>query len=215
MTTISAESWRRAILHNSPLLWCKDKLLNTWRYRLPHPPLPVTPLPDQTPRHSSWQNIWGSSMCAHGPGNAPAPWQQGGGSGTPGSNGWRGTPFPGPAGESPPSPPLQIATRCQGSGKRSRSWQMEGAPGWGWQSCTGCMLPPSRTPCCGGQKSVCRGRRAPRSWSRKPTGCWVLCPGPSCPCGGCRLVQHSGDPQLDRWFWTLLMREKGVYFVKH
>lgn len=115
----------------SPLLWHKGKLLNTWRCKLLHSPRLPTPLPGQTPPHSPWQNTWGLSTCARGLGSAPAPWQLGGVSGTPGWDGWGGTASPGRAGASPPSPPLQTATKCQDSGKRSRSWQREGAPGWG------------------------------------------------------------------------------------
>lgn len=191
----------------SPLLWHKGKLLNTWRCKLLHSPRLATPLPDQTHPHSPWQSTRGSSMCAHGLGSAPASWQRGGVSGIPGWGGWRGTPFPGRAGASPPSPPLQTATKCQGNGKRSRSWRREGAPGWGELSCTCCIEQPSRTPWCGARQSVCRSRRALRSWSRRPTGCSTLYPGPSCPCGGCTLGRRSGSPEVNLWAWMFLVRE--------
>lgn len=199
--------WKGKSISDSPLLLHKEKLLNTWRYKLLHFPQQAILLSDQTSPHSYWQSIWGSPMCARGPGSAPAPWQQVVVSGTQGWDAWRGTPSPGPAGASPPSPLELTATRCQGTGMKSRSWQREGAPGWGWQSRTGCISRTSRTPCCGGQKSVWRSSRAPRSWSRRQTGCSELCPGPSCPCEDCRLAQSSDAPRLDLCLWRVLVRD--------
>lgn len=175
-------------------------------------PPQATPQSGQTPPHSLWRNTWGPSRCARGPGSALAPLRRGGGSGTPGWGVWGGTPSPGRAGASPPPPsPPRTATRCQGSGKRSRSWQREGALGWGWLSCTCCTLQPSRSPWCGGQQSVCRSRRAPRSWSRRPSWRSALCPGPSCPFGGCRLGRSSG--QLDLWVSAILVRKRHLSTV--
>jgi len=195
---------------DSPLLWYKGKLLNTWRCKL-LPRLATPPLPGQTSPRSLWQNTRGLSTCALCPGSAPAPWQPGGGSETPGWGGWGGSSSPGRAGAFPPSPPLRTATKWSGSGKKSRSWQREGAPGRGCRSCTCCISLRGRTPCCGATPSLWRRSRAPRSWSRRPTGCSEFCPGPSCPCAGCRLGRSSGSPQLD--LWSFLVRKKRCVYV--
>lgn len=170
-----------------------ERLLNTWKCKSPRSPPWASPLPHQTPPCSSWQNTWESSMFGHDPGSVLGPWQQGVESGTPQWGGWRGTPSPGPAAAPPPSPPLQTATTCQESGKRSRSWQTAGEPGWKQQRCTCCTLLVSRTPCCTGQPSVCRSSRVPMSWNRRWTGWSTLCPGPSSPCVDYRLGQSIGS----------------------
>lgn len=198
----------------SPLLLNKEKLRNTWKSKLPHSPQLVTPLPGQTPLHSPWQNTWGSSMCAHGPESAPTSLQRVEGSERPRWGGWRETQSPNSAGAFLPSPPRQTATKSRGCGKRSHSWQKQGAPGWGWHCCTCCILVPCRTLCCGGQQIVCRSSRVRRSWSRRPTGWWALCPVPGCPCAGCRRVRSSGYPQPDLWVWMFLLGKEFVYFSK-
>lgn len=175
---------------NSPLPWNKGKHLSTLRCRL-------TLLPSQTSPGNPWQNTGGSPMCAPGPGSAPEPWRLAWASGIPRSGAWRGTPPPGPTGASPLSPPLQTATKCRGGGKRSRSWLKAGAPCWAQQSCTCYILLRNNPPSDRGKQFACRSRRARRSWSRTLTGCWELCPEPSCPCAGCRLAQSNRSPDLD------------------
>lgn len=175
---------------NSPLLWNKGKHLNTLRCRL-------TLLPGRTSPDSPWRNTWGSPMFGPGPGSAPEPWRPAGASGTPRSSAWRGTPSPGPPGASPLWPPLRTATKCSGGGKRSRSWPRAGARGRGQPSRTCCIWLRNRPPSCGGCRFVCRSSRARRSWSRTLSGCWELCPEPSCPCAGCRLVRSNCSPDLE------------------
>lgn len=147
------------------------------------------PQPLQKPPHSSRRNIWAPSTCVRGPGSVPAPWQRDAGSEILGSNEWRETSSPGPAGASPPQSPRLTATRCRGREKRSRSWRKEGARVRVWRSRTGCTLRGSRIRRGGAQRSAWRSRRARKCWSRTLTACVKVGREPGYPCGGCRLDQ--------------------------